>query len=164
MATILDAPKPEMPSGNAMYIDSMGNFSENNACFVGSIGSDKGLLQNGSIVKGDDNITVTHKVTANTNDLNQVADSLIIASFKAENSKAVQLFSRNGNNWQSWDGQVNQLPSANSAQQLVGEYALQIFQGQLKGMPGEFSIYSAYRLDDGSITFNRFPTVLHVSE
>jgi hypothetical protein len=164
VATILDAPKPEMPSGNAMLIDTTGNFSENNACFIASISSDQGVLQNGSTIKGADNITIAHKITANSSDLNQVADSLIIASFKATNNEQTQFFTRNGNNWQSWDGQVNQLPSANNAQQLDGEYTLQIFQGQLQGMSGVFSIHSAYRLEDGSIVYNRFPTVFNVSE
>ncbi len=164
VATILDTAKPEMIHGNAMLLDVKGNASENNACFIASISSEQTLLQNGSTIKGEDSITITHQITANPDDLNQVVDWVIVASYQAENSNHTQFFTRNAKNWQIWDGQTNHLPATESTQQLLEGYTLQIFQGQLQGMPGVFSIFSGYRLNDGSIVYNRFPTVLNVSE
>ncbi len=164
VATILDMSKPDIIHGNAILLDTEGNTNENNTCFIASISSGQGLLQNGSTIKSDDNITITHQITANSDDLNQVADWIIVASYQAENSDQTQFFTRNANNWQTWNGQVNQLPATESAQQLLEEYSLQIFQGQLQNMSGVFSIYSGYRLKNGSVVYNRFPTVFKVSE
>jgi hypothetical protein len=165
VATILDMPKPEMVHGNATLLDTVGNTSENNSCFVASINSEQGPLQNGSTVTGQESITVTHQITANANDLNQVADWIIVASYQAKNSDQTQLYTRDtNNNWQVWDGQIDHLPAAESTQQLLEGYTLQVFQGQLQEMTGMFSIYSGYRLANGSIVYNRFPTVFKVNE
>ncbi|MCF6203696.1 MAG: DUF2202 domain-containing protein [Methylococcaceae bacterium] len=164
VASILDRPKPDMMHGNAILLNPAGHVSEDKTCFVASINSEQDLLQNGSTIKGEDTITVTHQITANANDLNKVVDWVIVASYQAENSDQTQFFTHNADNWQAWDGQANNLPATKSAQQLLEGYTLQIFQGQLQGMPGVFSIFSGYRLDDGSIVYNRFPTVFKVSE
>ena len=164
VATILELPKPDMMHGNAMLLNPAGHVSENKTCFVTSINSEQGLLQNGSTIKGEDTITVTHQITANVNDLNKVVDWVIVVSYQAENSDQTQLFTHNADNWQVWDGQANNFSATQSAQQLLEGYTLQIFQGQLQGMPGVFSIFSGYRLDDGNIVYNRFPTVFKVSE
>ncbi len=165
VSTILDMPKPDMMHGNAILLDTTGNTSESNTCFVASISSEQGLLQNGSTTTGQDTITITHQVTANANDLNQVVDWVIVASYQAENSDQAQLFTRDtNNNWQVWNGQVDHLPATENAQQLLEGYTLQIFQGQLQNMSGLFSIYSGYRLDNGNVVYNRFPTVFKVSE
>jgi hypothetical protein len=154
-----------MMHGNAILLDTTGNTSESNTCFVASISSEQGLLQNGSTTTGQDTITITHQVTANANDLNQVVDWVIVASYQAENSDQAQLFTRDtNNNWQVWNGQVDHLPATENAQQLLEGYTLQIFQGQLQNMSGLFSIYSGYRLDNGNVVYNRFPTVFKVSE
>ena len=162
VSTILDMPKPDMMHGNAILLDTTGNTSESNTCFIASISSEQGLLQNGSTTTGQDTITITHQVSANANDLNQVVDWVIVASYQGENSDQTQFYARDANsNWQVWDGQVDHLPATESAQQLLEGYTLQLFQGQLQDMSGVFSIYSGYRLDDGSIVYNRFPTVFN---
>jgi hypothetical protein len=164
VTAILDMPKPDMINGNAILLGTTGNTSENNTCFVASINSEQGSLQNGSTITGQETITVSHQITANSNDLNQVADWIIVASYQAENSDQTQLYTRDANNnWQVWDGQVDHLPATENSQQLIEGYTLQIFQGQLQEMTGMFSIFSGYRLDDGSIVYNRFPTVFKVN-
>ena len=165
VATILDMPKPDMIHGNAILLGTTGNTSENNTCFVPSINSEQSSLQNGSTITGQDTITVTHQVTANSNDLNQVADWIVVASYQAKNSDQTQFYTQDAdNNWQVWDGQLDHIPATESSQPLLEGYTMQIFQGQLQDMTGIFSIYSGYRLNDGSIVYNRFPTVFKVSE
>ena len=164
VATILDMPKPDMIHGNAILLNTEGTVSGNDTCFVASIVSDQGVLQNGSTITGQETMTVTHQITANSNDLNQVVDWIVLVSYQAKNSLQPQFFTRDANSWQFWDGQVNHLPATESAQQLLEGYTLKIFQGQLQDMPGVFSIYSGYRLENGSIVYNRFPTVFEVDE
>ena len=164
VSTILELPKPDMINGNAILLNTEGETSENDTCFVASITSEQGVLQNGSTITGQDTMIITHQVTANSNDLNQIVDWIILVAFQAQNSLQPQFFVRNANNWQIWDGQGSHLPATESAQQLLDGYTINIFRGQLQGMLGMFSVYSGYRLENGSIVYNRFPTVFEVSK
>lgn len=161
---ILNAPKPVMSRGNALLLDSEGVMSDNDACFVSSMGVDQDLLQNGSTINTGDTITIEHKITANANDLEESIDWVIVAFFNPENSDQTQLFARQGDSWQSWDGQLDQIPSAKTSTLLADEYVLAIFQGQLSGMAGQLVIYSGYRLENGDIVYSRLPTILNVTK
>jgi len=68
---------------------------------------------------------------------------------------------RNGENWQKWDGKLYKLQPAQDAMALYyNETNISVYQGN--GIPGEFSIYVGYGLDDEVIFYGAEPIRLIV--
>ncbi|MGR9052626.1 MAG: hypothetical protein ACU84J_08260 [Gammaproteobacteria bacterium] len=93
--------------------------------------------------------------------MNQPAEWLTVAAFQGENGET-QYFARNGENWEVWDGDIGNIPAAGTTEQLLQEQQLQLFEGQFQGVFGTFSVFTGYRLENGNIVYNRFPTVFSV--
>jgi len=71
------------------------------------------------------------------------------------NEGVSQSYQRDGQTWVAWDGQQSGLKVAISDVTLpVLMEEVLIFEGLLKGLPGEYVIYVGYRLKEGRIIFN----------
>ncbi|OQY54987.1 MAG: hypothetical protein DRR08_05935 [Candidatus Parabeggiatoa sp. nov. 2] len=64
------------------------------------------------------------------------------------------LYTRAGETWIFWDGQLSSLPSTEKVSQLPETLDIPVFEGDLSTAPGEFFAYLGYRLEDGTIHYN----------
>lgn len=160
---ILSSPSVPASQGNALHYDGQELLSNANACFIADIENSQGVLQNGSYIGQTTAISIVQTVRPLTEDINQPADWLIVAYY-FDNVGNTYSFTRNGESWQLWNGDINNLPFAEQTTNLGVENSLSIFEGQLTGLSGQLQVYSGYRLNDGSIVFNRFPVVLNMEE
>jgi uncharacterized repeat protein (TIGR01451 family)/uncharacterized repeat protein (TIGR02543 family) len=81
----------------------------------------------------------------------RAADILIVANRKGASDQATYAYS--GQEWQLWNGQLEQLPVAQRFHQLPTTLEIPVNLKPLL-MPGEFTVFVGYRLDDYIIVFN----------
>jgi len=63
-------------------------------------------------------------------------------------------YTRNGDFWEIWDGQLDSLPSAKYYSELPNTQEVSVYQGSLTGMPGNWIVTVGYRLNGGVLVFN----------
>jgi len=56
--------------------------------------------------------------------------------------------------WKIWNGQIEELQPLENYQQLPATVEFSVFNGDLSKQGGEFSLYTGYRLQDGTLVFN----------
>ncbi len=160
--SILSTASAPVFQGNALLYDGQA-FSSANACFVSVLEDSQGSLQNGSYINSNTVISMTHTVKPLTEDINQPADWVMVA-FYSDAVGQNGVFARHGDNWEIWDGNINHLTVAESAENLAIWNTLPVFQGMLTGLSGQLQIHSGYRVDDGRVVFNQFPLIINLNE
>ena len=153
---ILAAPNTTNQMGNAIKVLAV-EESTSNSCFVSILTADKQTLQNGSSIAENQSISVAYEVKVTVDDIGQTVDWVMLASYAGDN-----WFVRSGDQWLNWDGQPGDLPAAVPGYILQSEQTIPVFQGTLNGMPGKYTIYIGYRLDDNSLVYNQAPLVFSV--
>lgn len=98
-------------------------------------------------------LTITTTLTPDSADIGSRAE-LLIAALYTSTEGAFYSFSRTGNVWQAWDGQISTLPTAETITLAESQSFSVIEQQQLTGMAGQFLIAVGYRLADGSVAYN----------
>jgi len=63
-------------------------------------------------------------------------------------------YTRNGEAWEIWDGQLDSLPSAEYYRELPKTQEVSVYQGSLIGMPGDWIVMVGYHLSGGVLVFN----------
>ncbi|MDM8561712.1 hypothetical protein, partial [Candidatus Parabeggiatoa sp. HSG14] len=63
-------------------------------------------------------------------------------------------YCRHGKKWQAWDGSVGSLTAAEDMDALPNSLNVSIFEGDLSGMPGRFTVHIGIQLNDGTIHYN----------
>jgi hypothetical protein len=81
----------------------------------------------------------------------RTADILIVADRETEFDHTT--YSYDGQNWQLWQGQLEQLPISQHYRQLPATLKIPVDLKPLL-MPGKFTVFTGYRLDDYIIVFN----------
>jgi len=160
--TILAGEHSTMQMSNA---SSFGNTDgmTSSSCFISSLNVDQQAIQNGSTVNGDQIMDVAYQVNVDAADVGQTADWLLVAGYTPSPNEPTQLFVRNAEQWENWDGQMNSLPAATMNAELQQQQSVPVFEGSLNDMPGHYSIYVGYRLNDNSLVYNKNPLVFSVN-
>ena len=124
---------------------------------------DQQAVQNGSTVNGNQVMNVAYQVNVDAADVGQIADWVLVASYAPGPNEPAQLFVRNAEQWHSWNGQMDSLPAAMMSAELQQQQSVQVFEGSLNDMPGRYSIYVGYRLNDNRLVYNQNPLVFSVN-
>ena len=151
--------------GNAASID-MRNHSE--LCFTCNEAQatdyfegfvrNKGVTGNNLAFTDNGVFEVASKVRVDSRLMGQSADIFITATYQSPVADFPAIsWTRNGNEWQNWDGQLDNLATAESYTELPETINVPVYKGQLKEFLGEFTITVGYRLDDGTLVFNMDP-------
>lgn len=158
--TILSAPNVSMEMGNAKLINDTGE-SSSNSCFISELSVDQQAVQNGSSISETQLVSISYQVQVDATEVGQTADWIMLAKF-AEVDGADNWFVRNGEQWLSWDGKLGNMPAAAADYVLEAEQTIPVFQGTFNGMPGSYTIYIGYRLEDNSLIYKQAPLVFTV--
>lgn len=89
-------------------------------------------------------------------------DWILLANYAATDDSA-NWFVRSGDQWQEWDGQVGNMPAAMVDYGIQSEQTIPVFGGVLDAMPGRYTIYIGYRLEDGSLVYKQTPLVFTIT-
>ncbi len=163
VAAILDSPRAEMNSGNAIELKTDGEVIESTACFISNLSVEETVLQNGESLSAEQAFSVEFKVTPSIFDQTQTVDWIAVAIYIPENSDQRLLFMRQDDSWQIWNGQIEQLASAGQSLLSDQDYQFSVFDGALPNVSGQLAFYSAYRLPNGNLVFTQFPTIVNLS-
>ncbi len=158
--SILSMDSTTVFQGNALLYNGL-EISPTSACFISVLEDSQGTLQNGANINQSTPISLMHTIKPLTQDINQPADWVIVAFYSDANGQTTA-FARQGDVWQVWDGDMNHLPAAGQTDSLALSNTLSIFEGTLSGLNGQLQIHSGYRLDEGSVVFNRFPLIVNL--
>lgn len=150
-----------MSMGNASKFGGADNSSS--ACFVANLSADQQTIQNGSTVAADQSVKVSYQVKVDANDVGATAEWIILANYAAKDGAAVNMFARNGDQWEVWSGPAATLPAAATGVTLQSEQEVSVLEGVLGGIPGEFTVMMGYRLEDNSVIYSKYPLVFTVN-
>lgn len=142
---------------NGLGIDIDGNEIPTTAHFEGSItlfGENAPVV----VVNQTDDISVTFKIIADPNHVEQTADIIIVGIYTRDTSYFYMRQDESA--WYLWDGNFANLEIAETMQ-LTESVDMTIYEGSL-GMPGIFTVYVGYRLDNGGIFYTSQPITFTV--
>ena len=158
---ILNAANTQMQMGNAIRVNGA-EESASDACFISNLTADEQILQNGSLIPSSQVVNINYQVKADTADIGQTVDWVLLANYAATDDTA-NWFVRSGDQWQEWDGQVGNMPAAMIDYGIQSEQIIPVFGGVLDAMPGRYTIYMGYRLEDGSLVYKQTPLVFTIT-
>ncbi|RKZ75722.1 MAG: hypothetical protein DRQ57_06445 [Gammaproteobacteria bacterium] len=98
-------------------------------------------------------LQIEEQLFVDTKHVGQSAEILIVAYHKTVTKTTSYM--RVGKNWKVWNGEIARLEAATPYEALAERMTIPIFEGDLSGLPGDFTVYSGYRLEtEQSIVFN----------
>jgi hypothetical protein len=112
-----------------------------------------GLQNNQQIFTNREALSLVTYLLVDKKNVGQPADILMVAVYQPYANPAVS-YQRIGENWVLWDEKIASLQPAQHYDQLPDNLEIPIYMGSLAEVPGEFTVYVGYRLQDGSIIFN----------
>ncbi len=100
-------------------------------------------------------LQIEEQLFVETKHVRQSAELLIVAYHKTVTKTTTYM--RVGENWKTWDGEIAHLEAATQYEALAEKIEVSIFEGDLSGLSGEFTVYIGYRLEtEQSIIFNGY--------
>lgn len=158
---IVDGINTLPPTTNGIGIDPQYKNIPTTANFTGQIASmTTGLSGNDMKIQQPETISVNSAVDVDPNHIGQSADIIIVGVYT--NSVAQNAYMRNGDNWEIWDWNIANLTTAEPAKTLADKINIAVFNGSLAGMPGHYTGYVGYRLQNGNIFYSGKPMTLVV--
>jgi len=129
------------------------NTATTTTCFISKLSSYGKSETNHAIFSPTQakNIRLSTQVWIAPEHVGKTAEFLIVAIHNAD-SQLLE-FTRDEQQWMPWNKQLN-LTSAQYHPQLPQIVDVFIFSGDLSTLPGEYTIYVGYRLDDDTIIYN----------
>ena len=154
MAKVIVDGNDTLPSTtNGVGIDPQYNDIPTIANFTGNITSlTTGLSGNDMEIQQPEIISVESVVDVEPNHIGQVAEIVMVGVYT--NSVAQNAYMRNGDNWEIWDWNIANLAAAEPAKTLTAQPNIAVFDGSLAGLPGHFTGYVGYRLQNGDIFYS----------
>jgi hypothetical protein len=154
MAKVIVDGNDTIPSTtNGVGIDPQYNDIPTTANFSGQITSlDTGLSGNDMEIQQPEIISVESVVDVDPNHLGQTVEVVMVGVYT--NSVAQNAYMRNGDNWEIWDWNIANLAAAEPAETLTAQLNVAVFDGSLAGLPGHFTGYVGYRLQNGDIFYS----------
>jgi hypothetical protein len=154
MAKVIVDGNDTLPSTtNGVGIDPQYNDIPTTANFTGNITSlTTGLSGNDMEIQQPEVISVESVVDVEPDHIGQVAEIVMVGVYT--NSVAQNAYMRNGDNWEIWDWNIANLAAAEPAKTLTAQPNIAVFDGSLAGLPGHFTGYVGYRLQNGDIFYS----------
>ncbi len=123
------------------------------AYFAGNVRTESGREGNPLEVSPRERVEISATVHVDTRHIGQSADLLMVAIRSDGES------TRFSQDWNRWEGQLSQpLTPVQAGVQLAEIVEISIYQGELA--PGEYTVYTGYRLMDGTIVYNGMGTII----
>ena len=145
----------ENTSNNGIGMNTQGKSLTTKAHFVGLITNRQGGDKNVPVVSQNDTIFVTFTIKVDSEHIGQPADIIMVGKYTTNDTS--YYFMRNSDQWEPWDKNMARLVAAVEKPTLPACIELPAFEGGLKNMPGDFTAYVGYRLNEGKIFFNGEP-------
>lgn len=142
-------------NNNGIGIDAEGNPLSTQAHFIGLVTTPPENNDSVSVVNQDDTISIIFTATVDPNHLEQFADILMVGRYTVNDQTF--FYMREGEMWKLWNMDMAELTAAHKETPLSECLVVPVFEGQLKNMPGDFTAYVGYRLNEGQIFFNGEP-------
>jgi len=145
-----------MGMGNGVRVTADGDAGTK-ACFVSSLMADEQALQAGSVINADQAVNISYQVDVDASDMGKAGEWVIVASYMPSAGAPASWYVRDGQQWQVWDGKLDNLSAAMSSDELPVMQEVLVFDGVLGSMTGEYSIYAGYRVEDTGLVYNPLP-------
>ena len=141
-------------SSTAISLDS-DETVESFACFTGKLEiSGKKRPNRAKLSKKDaKKLKVSLTINPFSGQVGSGAKILIVGIYQAVNGSGAA-YCRHGKDWQTWDGEVGNLTTADNVDALPENLEVSIFDGDLSAMPGSFTVYVGIQLQDNTIHYN----------
>ena len=141
-------------SSTAITLDS-NETVKSSACFTGQLEISGEKRPNRAKLSKKDAKKLKVSLTINpfSGQVGSGAKILIVGLYQAANGSGAA-YCRHGKDWQTWDGEVGNLTTAEDVDALPENLEVQIFDGDLSTMPGSFTVYVGIQLQDGTIHYN----------
>jgi hypothetical protein len=135
-------------------IDVQHNSVDTKACFVGKLNTLSKTQGNDAKLSPVETQKISLSITIYPDkDIGKTADILMVARYN--NWTEETWYTRDTQTWKLWDNDINHLPIAKSQLQLSSSpIEIQIYEGNLRDIPGELTVYVGYRLKNGTIIYN----------
>lgn len=131
---------------NGVGIDLQGKSLSTTANFGLKVASNQRSGNNIKIAQTD-NVSLSASINAAPAHIGKNADIVMVGIYNGS------AFVRNNTTWTTWDGNISSLSSAQQNVKLSTAVPVSIFDGSFNGLPGNFTVYVGYRVDN-SIVFN----------
>jgi Icc-related predicted phosphoesterase len=131
---------------NGVGIDLQGKSLSTTANFGLKVASNQRSGNNIKIAQTD-NVSLSASINADPAHIGKNADIVMVGIYNGS------AFVRNNTTWTTWDGNISSLSSAQQNVKLSTAVPVSIFDGSFNGLPGNFTVYVGYRVDN-SIVFN----------
>ncbi|OQW92368.1 MAG: hypothetical protein BWK79_14815 [Beggiatoa sp. IS2] len=124
------------------------------AHFTPNVTTPSGTTQVGQ----DDAVILAMTIQVDTTHVKQAANIVIAANYTPKGTTTPLWYHRAGDNWQAWDGNLENLLAApaETKANLSDTETITIFQGTFGQFPGKYTIYIGYALDTGLVIFTIF--------
>jgi hypothetical protein len=158
----------EQPAQNPGLAMEMANFESQNTTaqfsgFVttGLVGTSIGQRGNNLTFSQTAQVKIVAEINVASEDVGQSGEVMLVIAYTPPNSNALIYFMRQGTNWLVWDGQLTTLaattlPGLPEQFELFDELPITItvYEGVFQNLPGHFTIYVGYSVDNKIVVFN----------
>lgn len=107
-----------------------------------------------SPLSSQEDVSLLVYVLPDSRDVGQKVDIKIVAAYTSPQALEPSYFMRHGPSWILWDKQLSTLTSAENQPSLPQQFDIPIYEGSLKEMPGDYTVYVGYMLSNGTLIFN----------
>jgi len=146
---------------NAQAVDAAGNSMQTQSRFSHSMMLGASASENDFNVTENDPVRLSSHLLPDANDTGQQAEYLIVAYHHAANGTEYR-YARAGDQWVEWDGDLSTLTAA-QMRVLEELNNMDIFDGTLTNLRGQFDIFVGYRLNNGKVVYSTDPISFDVN-
>jgi hypothetical protein len=139
---------------NGLEINAQGQQGDSQTCFTSKIETRDGVQLNPITLTSTEaqELRIEAMLTLAPAHVGKPAELLIMGVYQTADSQNAYL--RVGEDWLPWDGEIGYLQPAELYSQLPNHLEIQLFEGDLSALSGEFTVFVGYRLEDGTIVYN----------
>jgi len=156
LADTADQNSPEVAEteNSAIMLNSNGKQAESTTRVKMQLTTLRGKRANKAVLSQEEAKTVdlSAHLTVQTEHVGKVAKMLAVVQHK--NGDKTVSYMKTAAGWKIWNGQIEELQPLENYQQLPATVEFSVFNGDLSKQGGEFSLYTGYRLQDGTLVFN----------
>ena len=147
------------PNGIGINTDSSSALSTT-AHFVGHITTSLEGGKNVNQVSQTDMVYISFTIIVDPKHVGKKADIVMVVFYKTDISE--QVYMRRWDEWSFWNNIWKNLAVAETDIQLSKNLDVIVFEGNVKNMPGNFTVYVGYKLRNGDIFYSAEPITFAV--
>ena len=139
---------------NALGVDQENSLVDNQTCFSDNLSVRNVLQPNHSWLTRTQaqNLRLATNISIDPNHQGKAADILLVVVYHTLTTDIAYM--RDQQTWRLWAPEITDLPTAQYFHQLPEKTEIFIAEGDFSPMPGEYTSFVGYRLEDGSIIYN----------